>query len=62
MDTSRSYRERNPDQALAQLVKDRLDVEIEPGRLRKFMLDNWSRLNVLSHAIHNDEKATANGG
>lgn len=39
--------------ALAKLMGSKLKLEVDAYALRKFIKDNWWRVNQLAHIIHN---------
>lgn len=44
---------------LAEMMSDKLGVALEPADLRDFILNNFSRVSTLAHAIHDDAAAGA---
>ncbi len=55
-----SKRERihNPDIKLARLMNRQLGTNVTPKQVRDFVTDNWSKVQALSHSIHDDQLAS----
>lgn len=41
-----------PEVVLAELLYKKLGLEVTPEVMKSFVLDNWSLLSMLGHAIH----------
>lgn len=52
-------RPREPHRSLAYLIKSKMDVEIDPDRLRDFIQLHWSAVQILAHAIHAEKPRDA---
>lgn len=48
--------EAKPHELLAQVLKDELNVSVDPNALRLLLLHRWDRIAVLAHAIHDRGK------
>lgn len=48
----------DPAVTLSRIFKDKVDVEISAAELRVLIGDNWGKISVLAHAIHDEEKSS----
>ena len=48
----------DPEIRLANLIKEELNVDINPQALRMFIRSKWNRVSVLAHSIHGFEDET----
>lgn len=39
---------------LARSIKSRLQIDVDPERLREYIAQNWNTLSYYSHVIHNE--------
>lgn len=54
--------ERNPHETLSALVGVKLSIKVDANDMRRFVLENWVRLSVLAHAIHEQSQLQCGQG